>query len=90
MRKLKKIRADLDYLPWIVRLLLVIFLDGLFGGFYRFTKGTWLGIVIGILWLVICYVPIFAFGPLGTIPFGILTIIDIVCVAFFGKIKVLA
>ena len=90
MKKLAKIRADLDYIPWIVQLLLVIFLDGLFGGFYRLTKGTWSGIVIGILWLALCYVPLFVFGAMGTISFGILTIIDIVSVAFFGKIKLLA
>ena len=90
MRTLAKIRADIDYLPWIVNLLLVIFLDGLFGGFYRFTKGTWSGIVIGVLWLALSYVPILVFGAMGTIPFGILTIIDIISVAFFGKIKILA
>lgn len=90
MKKLAKIRADLDYMPWILTLLLVMFLDGLFGGFYRFTKGTWSGIVIGILWLALSYVPFFVFGAMGTIPFGILTIIDIVSVAFFDKIRVLA
>ena len=90
MKNLLKIRKDLDFLPWIVTLLLVIFLDGFFGGLYRFTKGKWYGIVIGILWLALSYVPLIVFGAIGTIPFGILTVIDIVSVAFFGKIKVLS
>lgn len=89
MQQLKQLRKTLDSFPWIVTLLLTIFLDGLFGGLYRMTAGTTKGVVIGILWLVCAYVP-FAFGTLGAIVLGVLTVVDIICVIAFGKITVLA
>ena len=89
MDTLKKLRKTLDSLPWIVTLLLTIFFDGIFGGLYRMTKGTTGGVVIGILWFVCAYVPMF-FGALGSIVLGVLTVVDIICVIVFGKIKVLA
>ena len=90
MKNLIKMRKSIDKLPWIVTLLAVMFIDGIFGAFYRFTKGTSDGIVFGILWLICSYVPLFIFGAMGTIPFGLLALVDIISVAFFGKIKVLA
>ena len=89
MHQLKQLRKFLDSFPWIVTLLLTIFLDGIYGGLYRMTKGTASGVVIGILWFVCAYVPMF-FGVLGSIALGILTVVDIICVVVFGKIKVLA
>ncbi|MGM9645441.1 MAG: hypothetical protein ACI3XS_01955 [Eubacteriales bacterium] len=89
MDTLRKLRKTLDSLPWIVTLLLTIFFDGIFGGLYRMTKGTTGGVVIGILWFICAYVPM-AFGILGSIALGVLTIIDIVCVIVFKKITVLA
>ena len=89
MHQLKQLRKTLDSFPWIVTLLLTIFLDGIYGGLYRMTKGTTGGVVTGVLWLLCAYVPMF-FNVLGSITLGVLTVTDIVCVMIFGKIKILA
>ncbi len=75
---LKSLRETLDSLPFIATLLLVLFADGIFGGFYRVTKGDTTGLIIGILWFVT--------GGL----LGIGTIIDIISVAAYKKITFLA
>ena len=78
MDALKKVRATLDSLPWIVTLLLVIFFDALYGAIYRLCKGDVVGIVVAIIW----------FATSGF--FGIGWIIDIITVIFKKKITVLA
>ncbi len=78
MQSLASFRETLDSLPFIATLLLVIFVDGLFGGLYRLTKGDTTGIVMGVLWFVT--------GGL----FGIGTLIDIISVAVKKKITFLA
>ncbi|MBE6560958.1 MAG: TM2 domain-containing protein [Ruminococcaceae bacterium] len=73
-----ELRKTLDSLPWIVTLLLVIFVDGIYGGIYRITKGDTLGIVVGIVWIVTGGV------------FGIGWLIDLITVIVNKKITVLA
>ena len=78
MDQLKALRTPLDQLPWIVTLLLTIFVDGVWGALYRITRGDVTGIVVGILWFVT--------GGF----FGIGWVIDIICVVLNKKITVLA
>ena len=73
-----ELRKTLDSLPWIAVLLLVIFVDGIYGGIYRITKGDMLGIVAGIVWIVTGGV------------FGIGWLIDLITVIVHKKITVLA
>ena len=73
-----ELRKTLDSLPWIVTLLLVIFVDGIYGGIYRITKGDTMGIVVGILWIIT--------GGF----FGIGWIVDLITVIVNKKITVLA
>lgn len=65
----------IDKFNIIIKLLLVIFLDFIVFGLYRFCKGK---ILIGILWII----------TLGF--FGIGWIIDIVSVILWKKVKILA
>lgn len=78
MDALKKVREVLDSLPWLITLLLVIFVDFVYGGIYRLCRGDVAGIVFGIIWFVT-----------GGI-FGIGWIIDVITVIFKKKITVLA
>jgi hypothetical protein len=89
MEALKNFRKTLDSIPWVIELLLVIFFDGLYGGIYRMTRGDTTGVVIGIVWLVLAYVPM-VFGWIGSIVLAVLTIVDIICVCIHKKITVLA
>ena len=73
-----ELRKTLDSLPWIATLLLVIFVDCIYGGIYRITKGDTLGIVAGIIWIVTGGV------------FGIGWLIDLITVIVNKKITVLA
>lgn len=78
MDALKQLRGTLDSLPWIANLLLVIFVDAVWGALYRLTRGDVAGIVIAILWFIT-----------GSF-FGIGAIIDIITVIVKKKITVLA
>lgn len=70
-------RKTLQGLPWIVKLLLVIFYD-IYGALVRISKGDTVGIVVGILQLVT-----------GNF-FGIFWIIDVVTVILKKEVTVLA
>ena len=70
-------RKSLTGLPWIVKLLLVIFYD-IYGALIRISKGDTAGIVIGVLQLVT-----------GNF-FGIFWIIDLVTVITKKEVTVLA
>lgn len=70
-------RKTLAGLPWIVKLLLVVFYD-IYGVLYRISKGDTLGIVLGIVQLVT--------GNL----FGIFWIIDLITVIVKKEVTVLA
>ena len=70
-------RKSLTGLPWIVKLLLVIFYD-IYGALIRISKGDTAGIVIGVLQLVT--------GNL----FGIFWIIDLVTIITKKEVTVLA
>lgn len=78
MDALKKLRETLDSLPWIAHLLLVIFVDAIWGGLYRLTRGDVVGIVVGILWFVT-----------GSF-FGIGWVVDLITVIVKKKITFLA
>ncbi len=78
MAELKKLRSTLDSLPWIAQILLVLFLDPIYGAIYRLTRGDLFGLIVGVVF--------FLSGAF----FGIGWIIDLVCVVFFKKITVLA
>ena len=70
-------RKTLAGLPWIAKLLLVIFYD-IYGALYRISKGDTVGIVIGALQLVT-----------GNF-FGILWLIDLITVITKKEVTVLA
>ena len=70
-------RKSLTGLPWIVKLLLVIFYD-IYGALVRISKGDTAGIVVGVLQLVT-----------GNF-FGIFWIIDLVTVIVKKEVTVLA
>ena len=70
-------RKSLAGLPWIVKLLLVIFYD-IYGALFRISKGDTVGIVVGILQLVT-----------GNF-FGIFWIIDLVTIITKKEVTVLA
>lgn len=70
-------RKTLQGLPWIVKLLLVIFYD-IYGALVRISRGDTVGIVVGILQLVT-----------GNF-FGIFWIIDVVTVILKKEVTVLA
>ncbi|MFA5561857.1 MAG: hypothetical protein WDA00_04380 [Eubacteriales bacterium] len=74
---MSSLRKSMDSLPFIVKLLLVLFLDPIYGGLYRFCKGETVNMVIGILWFV----------TVGA--FGIGWIIDFVTMLLNKKITVL-
>ena len=74
---MKELRQTLDNLPWIAKVLLVVFYD-IFGALYRITKGDTAGIVIGVLQLVT-----------GNF-FGIFWLIDLITILVHKKITVLA
>lgn len=90
MEALKNFRKTLDSIPWVIELLLVIFLDGLYGGIYRMTRGDVFGIVVGILWILVAYGFAGIFGWIGGIALLVLTICDIVTVIIHKKPTVLA
>ena len=69
-------RKTLTNLPWIAKLLLVVFYD-IYGALKRISKGDTKGIVIGVLMLVT-----------GNF-FGIMWIIDLVTVILHKEITVL-
>ena len=78
MDALKQFRGTLDNLPWIVTLLLTIFVSQVYGAIYRLTKGDVVGIVVAVIW--------FFTGSF----FGIGWIIDLVTVITKKKITFLA
>ena len=73
---MQELRKTLTELPWILKLLLVIFYD-LYGALKRITKGDTKGIVIGVLMLVT-----------GNF-FGIMWIIDLITVITKKEVTVL-
>ena len=70
-------RKTLKGLPWIAKLLLVIFYD-IYGALFRISRGDTTGIVVGVLQLVT-----------GNF-FGILWIIDLVTIIAKKEITVVA
>ena len=70
-------RKSLAGLPWIVKLLLVIFYD-IYGALFRISKGDTAGIVIGVLQLIT-----------GNF-FGIFWIIDLITIIAKKEVTVLA
>ena len=70
-------RKTLAGLPWIVKLLLVIFYD-IYGALYRISKGDTTGIVVGVLQLVT-----------GNF-FGIFWLIDLITMITKKEVTVLA
>ena len=69
-------KKTLQGLPWIVKLLLVIFYD-IYGALKRISKGDAKGIIIGVLMLIT-----------GNF-FGIMWIIDLVTIIFKKEVTVL-
>lgn len=70
-------RKTLAGLPWIAKLLLVIFYD-IYGALYRISKGDTVGIVVGVLQLVT-----------GNF-FGIFWLIDLITMITKKEVTVLA
>lgn len=73
---MQEFRKTLTNLPWIAKLLLVVFYD-LYGSLKRISKGDTKGIVIGLLMLVT-----------GNF-FGIMWIVDLVTVILNKEVTVL-
>lgn len=46
---MKEYVRAIDGLPWIVQILLVLFLDPIIYGIYRIAKGN---LIIGIIWII--------------------------------------
>ena len=74
---MQEFRKTLMELPFIAKLLLVIFYD-IYGALVRITKGDTTSIVVGVLQLVTCNF------------FGIMWIIDLVTVITKKEVTVLA
>lgn len=90
-------RKTLSDLPWIVQLLLVIFVDGLFGGLYRLGGNKTSSKVVGAVLLVSFILSIVSFAALPAIIGWIVRVIYVVCwvcdiitVALAKKITVFA
>lgn len=86
------IRKFLTDLPWIVVLLLVIFVDGLYGGLYRLCGKSVIAKIVGII-LLLSFVGLFFGGVLGWICRAVCivcTIADIITVAISKRITLLA
>jgi len=72
---MKSITKSFDKLPWIIRLLLALpVFDGIVYGVYRILKGH---VIMGLIWIF-----------LGIAVIG--SIIDIVSIIMFGKVKFFA
>jgi hypothetical protein len=67
--------TEIDKLGWLLNVILTIFLDPIVQGINRILRGR---VIIGILWIITGGV------------FGIGWLIDIITVAFHGKITFLA
>ena len=70
-------RQTLDNLHLIIKLILIIFVGGLYGAIYRIAGGGAKNIIIGIIWL-------FTGGI-----FGIGVIVDLVTIILKGKPTIL-
>ena len=60
-------RKTLSGLPWIAQLLLVIFVDGLFGGLYRLGGKKTSSKVVGVVLLVSFILSVVAFAALPAV-----------------------
>ena len=70
-------RQSLDNLHFIIKLILIIFLGGLYGGIYRIAGGGVKNIIIGLIWIFT--------GGIFTIGW----IIDLVTIILKGKPTIL-
>lgn len=91
------LRKTLGGLPWIAKLLLVIFLDGLYGGLYRLTGKNTLSKIIGVILFGSFVLGILGIsvigGILGTIfgiIYGVCWIVDLITVILAKDITVFA
>ena len=72
-------RKTLSGLPWLVQLLLVIFVDGLFGGLYRLGGKKTSSKVVGAIMLVSFILSIVSFIGLPAILGWIVRVVYVVC-----------
>ena len=72
-------RKTLPDLPWIAQLLLVIFVDGLFGGLYRLGGKKTSSKVVGAIMLVSFILSIVSFIGLPAILGWIVRVVYVVC-----------
>lgn len=72
-------RKTLSDLPWIAQLLLVIFVDGLFGGLYRLGGKKTSSKVVGAIMLVSFILSIVSFIGLPAILGWIVRVVYVVC-----------
>lgn len=72
-------RKTLSDLPWLVQLLLVIFVDGLFGGLYRLGGKKTSSKVVGAIMLVSFILSIVSFIGLPAILCWIVRVVYVVC-----------
>ena len=90
-------RKTLSGLPWIAQLLLVIFVDGLFGGLYRLGGKKTSSKVVGVVLLVSFILSVVSFAALPAVLGWIVRVIYLVCwvcdlitIIFAKKITLLA
>ena len=72
-------RKTLSDLPWLVQLLLVIFVDGLFGGLYRLGGKKTSSKVVGAIMLVSFILSLVSFIGLPAILGWIVRVVYVVC-----------
>ncbi len=72
-------RKNLSELPWIAQLLLVIFVDGLFGGLYRLGGKKTSSKVVGVVLLVSFILSVVSFAALPAVLGWIVRVIYLVC-----------
>ena len=72
-------RKTLSGLPWIAQLLLVIFVDGLFGGPYRLGGKKTSSKVVGVVLLVSFILSVVSFAALPAVLGWIVRVIYLVC-----------
>lgn len=93
----RDIRISIDRMPWLIRLLLVIFFDGIVGGLYRVGGKRTLTRVVGWIMVISFILSVVSFislpqtlASIVRVVTGVCLVADIVTVLFYKKILLFA